>query len=142
MLVEVAVAVLALLVAGFAALVARRRLLQRGGGTVDLSLRLKPDAVGRGWALGVGRFAGDELQWYRVFSLSPRPRRTFCRADLHVEQRRPPQGPEVRALHRDAVVLACRTGRGPVQLGMDRATVTGFLAWLEARPPGVTLPPA
>ena len=105
MLVEGLVAVLLLALAGFAGLVARRRLLQRGGGTVDLSLRLKPEAVGRGWVLGVGRFVEDELQWYRVFSLSPRPRRTFSRGDLQVERRRPPEGPEVRALHRDAVVL-------------------------------------
>ena len=120
----------------------RRRALQRGGGTVEVSLRLHPAQPGAGWVLGVGRFSGDELQWYRVFSLSPRPRRTFSRGDLQVERRRSPEGPEVRALHRGAVVLSCRTSRGAVQLGMDRATVTGFLAWLEARPPGVTLPPA
>jgi hypothetical protein len=54
----------------------RRRLLQRRGGTVELSLRLNPRARGRGWVLGIGRFAGEELQWYRVFSLARRPRRT------------------------------------------------------------------
>jgi len=92
--------------------------------------------------LGLGRFVQDELQWYRVFSLSPRPRRTFCRGELQVLERRAAEGAERRALLAGAVVLSCRTGTGRVDLGMDPAAVTGFLAWLEARPPGVTLPPA
>ena len=134
--------VAALLLLAFLAVAGRRRLLQREGGTVELSLRLKPEATGRGWVLGIGRFAQDELQWYRVFSLSPRPRRTFCRGDLAVEERRPAEGHERRALLSGAVVLSCRTATGRVDLGMDPAAVTGFLAWLEARPPGLTLPPA
>ena len=59
----------------------RRRMLQRGGGTVDLSLRLKDRTHGRGWVLGVGRFDGDSLKWYRVFSLAMRPRRTLSRRE-------------------------------------------------------------
>lgn len=120
--------------------VGRRRLLQRGGGTVELAVRLRPDAAGGGWVPGVGRFVEDELQWYRVFSLAPRPRRRFCRVDLRVDRRRAPDGPEVRSLQ-GAVVLCCRTGDGPVELGIEPSAVTGFLAWLEARPPGVTLGP-
>jgi hypothetical protein len=141
-LVELLLVVVGVLVLAYVAVAGRRRLLQRGGGSVELSLRLKPQAAGRGWSLGVGRFARDELQWYRVFSLAPGPRRTLLRGDLQVERRRPPEGHEVRALLRGAVVMECRTADGPVQLGMDPAAVTGFLAWLEARPPGVTLPPA
>jgi hypothetical protein len=120
----------------------RRQLLQRGGGTVELSLRLKPEARGRGWVLGIGRFVEDDLQWYRVFSLSPRPRRTLSRRDLEVVRRREPDRSETYALLKGAVVMECRSGQTPVELGMEPAAVTGFLAWLEARPPGATLPPA
>ena len=118
----------------------RRRALQRGGGTIELSLLLKPSEPGAGWVLGVGRFAGDDLEWYRVFSLSPRPRRTLSRRELTVCARRPPQGAERHALLAGAVVMECRERRGQVSLAMDPSAVTGFLAWLEARPPGATLP--
>ena len=38
------------------------------------------------------------------------------------------------------VVAPPRKG-ATVELAIDSAVVTGFLAWLEARPPGATLPP-
>ena len=128
--------VLAVLVVGLL----RRLGLQRAGGTIELSLRLKRPGHGRGWVNGVGRFVGDELQWYRVFSLSPRPRRRYSRRDLQVLRRRDPSGAEHRALLAGAVVMECRVGDRPVELAMSRSAVTGFLAWMEARPPGATLP--
>ena len=118
----------------------RRVLLHRGGGTIELSLRLKTPGHGRGWVNGVGRFVGDDLQWYRVFSLSPRPRRCYSRRDLQVLTRRDPSGGEHRALLEGAVVMECSSGGRPVELAMSRSTATGFLAWLEATPPGATLP--
>lgn len=129
-----AVLVLALLVA------ARRRGLEAMGGTVELSLRLKRPGHGRGWVNGVGRFVGDELRWYRLFSLSWRPRRTLSRRELTVLRSREPSGAEHRALHAGAVVMECSVGDRPVELAMQSGAVTGFLAWLEARPPGATLP--
>jgi hypothetical protein len=136
-----ALGVLALLIAlPLFALAVRRRLLQRRGGTVDLSLRLKSGRHGRGWVLGVGRFEGDALEWYRVFSLAPRPRRTLTRRDLTVLAQREPRGPERLALLAGAVVMECRNSKGTVELAMEPSAVTGFLAWLEATPPGATLP--
>src|SRR4051794_39314576 len=126
--------------AALMALAVRRRALSRGGGTVELSLRLKPASAGRGWVLGVGRFDGDALQWYRVFSLAMRPRRTLNRRDLAVLGRREPMVSERRALLSGAVVMECRSSAGPVDLAMGPSAVTGFLAWLEATPPGATLP--
>ena len=132
------VAVLVLVVLGAGLL--RRVLLHRGGGTIELSLRLKTPGHGRGWVNGVGRFVGDELQWYRVFSLSPRPRRSYSRRDLQVLTRREPSGGEHRALLEGALVMECASPDGRVDLAMSRWAVTGFLAWLEAVPPGATLP--
>ena len=106
----------------------------------DPSLRLRTLREGRGWVLGVGRFAGDDLQWYRLFSLAPRPRRTLSRCDLKVTGRRQPVGGETLALLSGAVVMECVAAGQPVQIALDAAAVTGFLAWLEARPPGATLP--
>jgi hypothetical protein len=135
------VLLLALLVLFAGGVWVRRRLLQRRGGTVELSLRLKRSSRDRGWVQGIGRFVEDDLQWYRVFSLATRPRRTLSRRDLSVQRQRPPTGPEAYSLLAGAVIMECSSSRGPVELGMDASAATGFLAWLEARPPGATLPP-
>ena len=138
---EVVAALLLLLVVPFAAIVVRRRVLQRGGGTIELSLRLRRSSEGRaghgrGWVLGIGRFEGDELRWYRVFSLAPGPRRRLSRRELQVTGRREPTAGEAMALLSGAVVMECTSPAGEVALAMDAAAVTGFLAWLEAAPPG------
>ena len=137
---EIVLGVALLVVLALVAIGVRRRVLQRRYGTIDLSLRLARRGNGRGWVLGVGRFEGDDLQWYRVFSFAPRPRRTLSRRTLEIRGRRDPRGPETLALLAGAVVLECRAPEGPVELAMEAGAVTGFLAWLEARPPGATLP--
>jgi len=137
---ETMVALALLVVLALAALFLRRRALARGGGTVELSFRMKQADHGGGWVLGVGRFHGDLLQWYRVFSLAMRPRRTLTRRDLTVVAQRQPMATERRALLAGAVVMECRSSAGPVELAMGPSAVTGFLAWLEATPPGATLP--
>lgn len=137
---EVLATLLVVLVLPFASIWFRRRWLSRSGGAVELSFRLKPRSQGRGWVLGVGRFVGDELQWFRVFSLSLKPRRTLSRIDLVVKTRRPPVGPESFSLLKGAEVVELLSPKGPVEIAMDSSTMTGFLAWLEARPPGATLP--
>lgn len=120
---------------------ARRRWLSRSGGAIEMSLRLKPRSQGRGWVLGLGRFVGDDLQWFRVFSLSTRPRRTLSRRDLDVRTRRAPTGPESLALMKGMEVVELAAAGKTVEIGLDSAMLTGFLAWLESRPPGATLPP-
>jgi hypothetical protein len=122
------------------AVAVRRRWLQSAGGTVELSLRLRRLTYGRGWSNGVGFFDGDDLRWYRVFSLSLRPRRVLSRRELQIVRRRPASDAERLALPEGAVVMECAVRGGPVDLAMQPATVTGFLAWLESRPPGATLP--
>lgn len=137
---EVLLGLLALPVVALVSISARRRFLSRSGGAIEVSLRLRPRTQGRGWVLGVGRFVGDDLQWFRVFSLSGRPRRTLSRRDLHVKARREPKGPETLALLKGAQVIELVSAGEPVQLALDASAMTGFLAWLEARPPGATLP--
>ena len=64
------------------ALVVRRRALSRHGGTFELSYRARAEHPGRGWLLGIGRYSGQSLEWFRIFSLSPRPKLTFRRSEL------------------------------------------------------------
>lgn len=130
--------VLALLYA--VALVVRRRVIARHGGTFELSHRVRTARPGRGWLLGVGRYSGERLEWFRIFSLSPRPKRAWVREDLTYDGRREPEGAEQVSLFPDHVVISCRTPQGPIELAMGPAAVTGFQAWLEARPPGAEMP--
>jgi uncharacterized protein DUF2550 len=117
----------------------RREMIARGG-SIELSIRLSTYADGRGWSPGIARFVGDEMHWYRVFSLSVRPRRVLNRQMFVVKQRRRPDQLEQRALPGQMVVLRCISQREPVEIAMEEATVTGFMSWLEAAPPGVASP--
>ncbi|MDQ1653644.1 MAG: hypothetical protein QOI35_2844 [Cryptosporangiaceae bacterium] len=118
------------------ALFARRLLIARGGGTIEVSVRLYRRQHGRGWALGLARFSGDKLLWYRMFSLAVRPRVVISRKDLHVLDRREPSGSERVALLAGSVILECQTASGPIEVAMDSAALTGFLSWLESAAPG------
>ena len=130
-------------------LVFRRRWISRDGGTFELSHRVvdgrSGPPSGRGWVLGVGRYSGDLLEFFRIFSLSPRPRRVVPRGRLRYDGPREPVGGESHSLYAGHVIIACELfddgaggdGRSErFELAMSPGALTGFLAWLEASPPG------
>ena len=119
------------------ALVVRRVQLLRGGG-VDVSLRRRVVRGATGWHVGVGRYRGDELCWFRLTSLWPGPTVVVDRTLLEIVDRRVPTEAEVDAIPTAGVVLRCRTPARTVELAMAPGVLTGFLAWLEATPPGRT----
>lgn len=135
------------------AVMLRRRLLARDGGTFELSfrdVRHRSDVAGnddlgqvdgqtdtgRGWMLGLGRYSADVLECFRIFSLAPRPRRRLARNDLEYLGQRAPQGAELQDLYAGHVVIRCATGDGLVDLALAPDALTGFLSWIEAAPPG------
>ena len=117
-------------------LVVRRRLLSHNGGAFELSYRVRSTRPGRGWLLGLGRYSGESLEWFRYFSLWPRPKRVLERSELTFVGRRDPQGPEQLSLYPDHVVVTCTTPDGTVELALSPASLMGFQSWLEAGPPG------
>ncbi|WP_018351245.1 DUF2550 domain-containing protein [Longispora albida] len=119
-----------------AAIYLRRFVITRGGGTIDMTFRLTASVPGRGWSAGFARFAGRELRWYRLFSLSWRPRRVLLRPELVVAAKRQPEGAERVSVPPDSVILRITTPRGPVEIAFAEAALSGFLSWLEAAPPG------
>jgi hypothetical protein len=119
------------------ALVVRRVQLLRGDG-VDVSLRRRVVHDGAGWHVGVGRYRGDELCWFRLTSLWPGPTVVVDRTLLEIVDRRVPTEAEVDAIPAAGVVLRCRTPARTVEIAMAPGVLTGFLAWLEATPPGRT----
>lgn len=140
------VVLIVLLAIAVGSLVVRRRFIMRAGGTFECSLRsgaraggratVTARAYGKGWTLGLGRYAGNSLEWFRVFSWSPRPRHVFPRGDLLVRGRRKPAGPEALSLLSGAVVIECGVGRDVIELALSDDALTGLLAWLESAPPG------
>jgi hypothetical protein len=126
------VALLALLFAFFF----RARLFMVGGGTIRLQVRVSTMVPGRGWSTGIGRFHGGELRFYRMFSLALRPKRVLDRGDLIIEERRLPEGPERLTMPGHWIVIRLSTHGDQLEIAMAESTVTGFLSWLEAAPPG------
>ena len=129
------VVVLLLGVAGALGIAARRILIGRGGGTVECGLRRGQD---HGWRLGLAAYLPDQLDWYRAFGIRLRPDEIFDRHALSVISRRRAGPAEAISLGPGTVVVECYAGPGTpsVELAMTRDALTGFLAWLEATPPG------
>jgi hypothetical protein len=136
-LLAVPATLLVLVLLALVLLIVRRRLIARRGGTFDCSLRVVGEPGSHGWVLGIGRYAGDVLEWYRVFSYATRPRRVFARRELQVVGSREPTGTEVFTLLSGVVVVSCLDAAGPVELALSRAALTGFLSWVESSPPGI-----
>ena len=84
----------------------------------------------------VGRYSGGLLEWFRIFSLAPRPRYAYQRAELEYVGRRDPVGVESYSLYSGHIIVTCKTPSGPLEVAMSPDALTGFLAWLEAAPPG------
>lgn len=128
--------VLLLLLIWCVALVVRRRWIAWQGGTFECSCRVRTSKAGRGWVLGVARYSDSALEWFRVFSVRPRPKQVFQRPDLEYVGRRDPVGAEAYSLYAGHVVVSLRTPSGPLELAMSPNALTGFQAWLESAPPG------
>jgi len=136
--------VLALLFLAAAVLASRRYLLERSGGTVDCALR-SPAGSGA-WRLGVLSYAHDSLRWHGALGVLLRPEYTFHRRSLSIIARRPAEPSEAVTLGTERIVAEISVkptadSPGPpvsptVELAMTEQALTGFLAWLEASPPG------
>jgi Protein of unknown function (DUF2550) len=129
------VAVLLIGVIGAAGIAVRRILIAHGGGTVECGLRRGQD---RAWRLGLAAYLPDQLDWYRAFGVRLRPDEVFDRHVLSVVSRRWAGPAEAVSLGPGTVVVECYAGVGlpSIELAMTRDALTGFLAWLEATPPG------
>ena len=141
LLAVLAIVIAVALCAGMLALLAgRRRWLARDGGTFECSARLRTTTPGAGWVLGMARYGGDQLEWFRFFSYSTRPRRRFRRGEVRVVDTRDPDPDEALSLYagQRVVTLEERRGERSVQsdLAMGSDSLTGLLSWLESAPPG------
>src|SRR3954451_10788932 len=100
-------------------LVVRRRWISRHGGTFEFSVRVRSGRAGRGWVLGVGRYSGDVLEWFRVFSLWLRPRYIYVRSELEYVGRREPERAESYSLYSGHIIVTCRSRGGLLEVAMS-----------------------
>jgi hypothetical protein len=132
-----------LIILAAAALASRRYLLERSGGTVECALRW-PAGSGA-WRLGVLSYQHDSLRWHGALGVLLRPEYVFHRRALSVLSRRPADPSETVTLGADRIVVEVSAPSSDtsvslsgehVELAMTEQALTGFLAWLEASPPG------
>ncbi len=134
----VVVCVIAALALPFIGLYVRRRWLTGQGGLFDCAYRTSEGVPGSGWVLGLARYSGEELQWFRAMSLSWRPSHRFQRELTSYQHQRPASGLEAVVLFDESRIVTLRdrmTGREHA-LAMDRDSVMGLMSWLESAPPG------
>jgi len=117
-------------------LVLRRRWLVRGGGAFEMSVNRRTGASPRGWSLGFAVYAAADVEWYRAFSLSLRPKYRLPRGEVLIEGRREPTGAETYAVHDGHVIVTTDNPTPLRQLALSPSALTGLLAWLESAPPG------
>jgi Protein of unknown function (DUF2550) len=123
------VAILVVVVA-FGLIIARQRYMLRSAGGIALAVRR-----GTRWQYGIGRYVGDELQWFRALGVGTRPTRSLRRSELRVIDRRSAADADLAALPATAVVVECRDSAGTITIGLAQDAYTGFVSWLESSAP-------
>ncbi len=83
------------------------------------------------WTPGIAHYGAGRIDWWRSWSLAPRPARSWSRADLQVIGRAPLHG----AGDADLVAVQCRYHGTDFELAMSPDAAAGLTAWLEAAPP-------
>lgn len=132
------VLVVAVVLLPFALLYLRRRWLTGQGGLFDCAYRVRDDAPGVGWVLGMARYRGEALEWFRAFSISVKPKVVLQRAGTAYVHQRSPEGIEAIALFEESRVVTLRdrmTGKVH-SLSMGPDSVMALMSWLESAPPG------
>lgn len=108
----------------------RRFNLRRALGTVDASIC----TAGNSWQMGVCRYQDNDLEWFRLLSLSVRPRHRYKRSSLELLGRREPTESELVKVQPDVVIVELRYEGYEVLLAMNFDAYTGLSSWLEAGP--------
>ncbi|MGV8966785.1 MAG: DUF2550 domain-containing protein [Cellulomonas sp.] len=80
---------------------------------------------------GIAQYGAGRLDWWRAWSLSPRPARSWRRSDLELISRSPmavPGRPDLYLVH-------CRYQGVDFALTMSPEAYAGLTSWIEAAPP-------
>ncbi len=98
---------------------------------VSSGLRSTPGPEAPMWSQGVAHYGVGRLDWWRIWSLAPRPAQVWDRSDLVILGR---EGME--AVGRpDLFEVRCRHRGTEFELAMSRDAYAGMMSWLESAPP-------
>jgi hypothetical protein len=127
----VVIAVLVVVALIVAAGVSRLHTLSRRVGSFPCAARPfgNPQAP---WSLGIAHYAVGRIEWWRCWSLSPRPARTWFRERLAVTGREPLDGWGPAGQY----LVRCRYDGVDFELAVSPGAYAGLASWLEAAPPG------
>lgn len=84
------------------------------------------------WVSGVAQYGAESLYWWRLWTLSPRPARTWSRSRLEVIERGALDG--TSRLDR-TLLVRCEIDGEQLDLVMSPEAYAGLTSWLEAAPP-------
>lgn len=123
----VIVAVLAVLLAAF------RFFTLRSRGT-SVILRELPQSGVHGWRHGTFRYNGNDLEYFKLRSLSPMADLILNRLSVTLLDRRDPDTEEAVFMPSGLKILHIKSKNDQIELALDAHGEMAFTAWLEAAP--------
>lgn len=84
--------------------------------------------------MGVCRYTGTDLEFLRLFSVTPVPLYRYARTSLELIRWRESEGEERIRIQPGAVVVDLTAEGVPILLAMDYGSYTGLRSWIEAGP--------
>lgn len=119
----------AVVVLGLAAFYLRLRTLGSRVGSFECAL-----STPTGWSSGIAHYGVDQLRWYRVVSLSPRPSHSWPRSAIVVTTRAV-RDPDAATGPSAILEITCDVDGQEIRLAMRAAPYSGLASWLESQPP-------
>ncbi len=111
--------------------VSRQRALTQRVGSFVCEVRPDPPG-GASWDGGIAQYGTGQLLWWRAFSLSPRPARSWPREGLDLVDRTVLD--EVDELGRPMVRARVEVAGTRFQMVLSSAAYSGLVSWLESGP--------
>lgn len=96
-------------------------------------LRDLPATVGD-WRHGTLRYNGDDLQFYKLRSLSPSADRVFDRTHAAFNGHRRPQDEDLEVLEGDSIIVQASMVDTEFEFALDSRSAMALIAWIEAAP--------
>lgn len=112
-------------------LAAWRLVTQRSKGTPVIVRRL-PAKGTHGWRHGVIRYHGDQLEYFKLRSLSPTPDVVLHRRELVLSGRREKTDAEEKFMQENRKIVILKTPRTVCEWALDAHSEMALLAWLES----------
>lgn len=126
----IVLAALLLVVMFLGAMGVRRIQLRRTLGTFDGSISVTEGK----WMMVIARYGAGELEFLKLFSVSPIPVHKFLRSSIEINGWRKPEEAEMHLVQPGSVIVMMTYEGREISLAMDYETYNGLSAWLEAGP--------